>query len=555
MHSKVLSRGALCLFALAVACNSVIGADPGKPTGAGGAGGGAPGSGGSGGTMAPDAGPCSDQPETPAPIPLSPDPSTPIPGPSLSLAWSGGEPPYEVELAFDAAFTDPVPGLSPLSTDQATVEVAGLNGGKLYWRVRSLGGCGPSAFSEPARLHVTCNPVQLTATADESEIAGAIAWNPIDKEYGVTLTKGSPSKIYFARVDRLGDLLSAPIEITGPSLPYPDVGYQSHSLAYVASTDRWVVTYHREGADQAYATLFDDAGTALATYELDDGGDSERQSVSYHPDADMIVTSNDVGGSPWTTRVHRFDGALTFLSPSTDAAMGPSSTYDGAFGSSLALPGLAGSAHYAAVAFQYRHAVSPALYHLMLQLIRLDDGTILWPPGTQYSTIAGRQLVAGVTGPEPMLEWNPTDRVLAVAYGRDNGVAWGMDNDVFLMLVDPLTASVLVPTIHLNAAAPSTSARMFVKVAWDGEELLALWIDGRAGANHYDLRLTKLSSAGTVLGAGDYRYDHPGDVNSLDGGPARAVVGHDGIHAMVYHHLDAGQTNRDVWLCIEPAYD
>lgn len=73
---------------------------------------------------------------------VSPSNGGSVPGPDITMTWTGGTPPYKVELAFDAAFTDLV--MPPIATPSTSVTVPNINGGRFYWRVTSVGGCGPS---------------------------------------------------------------------------------------------------------------------------------------------------------------------------------------------------------------------------------------------------------------------------------------------------------------------------------------------------------------------------------------------------------------------------
>jgi hypothetical protein len=380
-----------------------------------------------------------------------------------------------------------------------------------------------------------------------------VVWNASDKEYGVLFVKGSPSKLYFARVDRLGALLFGPAELTGASMPPVFGGYQSPMLAYVASSDTWAVVYHREGPDQAYVTLFDDSATELATRELEDGSDSEFQSVVYHPQVDMIVTSNDTGGSVWDTTVHGFNNALgTPAQMVLNATQGSAFPYNGAFGSIVAMPGLNGAPPSAMVAFHYRASTNPPLFHGMIQSVDLAGKGVKWPKGG--ASIAGKTFAHDVKhSPFPLMAWSPEAQVIGLTYIRDIDGAWDAENDAFFVIIDPSTGSPLMAPAHLNAAAPAKAHQMFVQVAWDGEEFLVSWNDARDVQADRRVRMTKFNGAGAQLGSGDFLYPHAGNLVATTS-VGRGVTGHDRIHTLAYAHRSSNADNTDVWLCIEPEY-
>lgn len=491
-------------------------------------------------------------PSTPAI--LSPMPGTTVPGGSITLQWSGGMSPYQVEVAFDAAFNDPV--TPPITTGDQSVTVDGLNGGYFYWRVRSLGGCEASEPTAPAELHATCKPIKLASSLGLSYYASAIAWNAKDREYGIVYTRfeGGAHHIVFVRTDRLGNTIFGPMELTGPLMPDPSTGgYQNPTLAYVASMDRWATAYHREGADQSYVTLFDDSGGVLATQALDDGSDSEAQSVSYEPDLDRIVTSTDHGGAPWNTYVQQFDVSLNPVGTSVSASNCTASPYDGAFGGAITLPGLSGQGPAALALFDYRESFPPGVHDLFAQRVDLTTGALAWDNGA--NECAGRQIVPSL-GPDlsifPSMDWKPDEENVGVAYNVHPPA--NISADVYFTMIDPKSGSVLTPPTLLNTGAPKKAFTAQPKVAWDGEEFLAMWNDGRDQNQYGQIRMTKLDAAGNVIGSGDALFPLDGWVNWIPNWAGRGLVGHDRIHTFLIRHQQMNGAPSEVWMCIEPAY-
>ncbi len=124
------------------------------------------------------------------------------------------------------------------------------------------GALGAAAGAAPSSAG--CDPINLTTNPAVDQRAPAIAYNAADREYGVVFFQKSgsitnPWEAAFVRTDLAGNILApGPTVISGSSLPPIGAGYMTSDLAYVPSTDRWVVSYHREGPDQAYVTMFDD---------------------------------------------------------------------------------------------------------------------------------------------------------------------------------------------------------------------------------------------------------------------------------------------------------
>lgn len=495
-----------------------------------------------------------------APVLASPGDGATVPGGPIALQWSGGAGPYEVEIAFDAAFTDPVASVSPITTSASSVTVTGLNGGYFYWRVRSLGGgdCAGSAPTAPAELHVTCTPFKLASGPVLSYYASALAWNAEDHEYGVALSRVEAGKYHllFARVDRLGKIVFGPTELSGGSLPDPSSGgYQNPSLAYVTSTGLWATAYHREGDDQSYVSLFDDSGTVIATQALDDGSDSEFQSVSYDPGLDRLVISSDHGGSPWNTYVQRFDTALNPVGASVNVSNCTGGENSCNTGLALTLPGLAGVGSSALAVFDVRESLASDTHRLFGQRVDLTTGAVAWPKGGGAGASDGVELAASPGSGLSFLatlDWNPDGQNVGVAYTVQPPVVGAVAN-VYFATLDPETGTMLSPAALLNTGAPGKAHRTMPKVAWDGEEFLATWMDGRGPAQGA-IRMTKLSSSGAVIGGGDVLFPQAGWSNGLSAWTGRSLVGHDRIHAFVSNHRDTQESPNEAWMCIEPAY-
>ncbi len=431
-----------------------------------------------------------------------------VPGPSVTLRWSGGLGPYEVELAFDPLFERPVPGLSPRTTRASSLTVDGLGGGYFYWRVRCTA-CDPEEVSEVRELHVTCAPVELAEGVVPESVA--MAWNDEDQEYGIVFAQGDPPRLALLRTDRLGAVISGPTPVAG--MPGAVAAGQL-GVVHVASPDRWAVVAPME--DGQALLLIDDDATVVPDSGPDPLTGNGRHDVAYHPWMDQIVTVNDDDQAP---RVVVADGDRT-LAWEIDAAQ----QWGGRGRAIITLPEPDHRPKYALVAYTRGGEI-------LLTRIDLYEGTAheLDAP------------LAQVSGGSPALRmaWDLEDGIAGLVYtdGRDAG------DDAHFIVFDPATGHSFGRRTDLNAAAPRSVQPGSPRLAWDGEELLVGWVDGRDPSAGPRLRLTRLDPLGRPIGAGDSL--HASD--AVSGPPA--IVGHDRVHALAYTSGDR------LFLCIEPPHE
>jgi hypothetical protein len=292
----------------------------------------------------------------------------------------------------------------------------------------------------------------------------------------------------------------------------------------------------------------------LATQELDDGWDSEAQSVAYEPDIDRIVTMTDHGGDAWNSYVQQFDTSLNPVGASIDASTCAGFPNDGAFGAMITLPGLSGLGPSAFTVFEFRESYPPDIHHLFGQRVDLTNGALAWPSGVD--ACAGKKVVTSPGDGSRFLsgiDWDPAHQNVAVAYTVNPG-QWGPVTDAYFTVVDPKSGAPLAPVTHLNAGGPGKAFTEMPKVAWDGEEFLTLWMDGRDPPVYAQIRMAKFDASGNVLGGGDALLQLPGWSNGIPTWTGRALVGHGRIHAFVSNHRDTDMSQNEVWMCIEPAY-
>ncbi len=490
------------------------------------------------------------------PLILSPSNGATVSGGSVTFEWCGGCAPYEVEIAFDNAFNDPV--MMPVMVNTPSVTVNGLNGGRVYWRVRSMGECSTGVFSEGGEAHLTCAPILLKTDPMYDYAPSAIAWNEKDKEYGVLLTRLDAGIVHieFLRTDRLGNIVFGPAEVSSPLMPSFDwAGYLSPDLVYVASSDRWATVYHREGNDQSHVTVFDDNGTVLSSKGLDFGSDTEAHSITYHPETGQIVTSTDHSVSGlWETYIQRFDASLTQTGLSVNVVDSIGYPHNGLYGTVVAMPGLMNAGPSIFTVWEGWDSISPDdIFGLYGQRIDLPTGTLAWPSGFY---MAGKKLIPNA-GPNTYystsIAWNSTDQnlLLAYTYGPSR---WAFNTDIQAAIVDPIGGTLLTVPVHLNTGVSGKAWGTMPKVAWDGEEFLVLWTDGRNAALGGEIRMTKLTGGGQILGGGDKLFAQPGWANRIHSWTPKAMVGHDGIHAFVYYREDVQGELHSAYLCIEPPY-
>ena len=407
---------------------------------------------------------------------------------------------------------------------------------------------GSSTDTTGEEIELPC-PLNLSNDPLSSQVTPSVAYNPVDREYGVIYR--SDSVLWFVRVDDMGRIVFGPQELSGTTLPAVLGGHLGPDLDYVASTDQWSVSYHQEGPDRPYVTLFDDSAQEISTVELLYGTDSEAQTVSYHPGMDRIITSNDFS-QPWTTLIHQFDNTLS-LQDTFDSTQssGPAVTS----GSLELLLGL-GGAHRAIV---QAYVQQGAQYHLILQLLDLDMGAGEWAVGESFAGVAGRA-IAGVpinaARPFTSMAWAPDEGVLGVAYANIQTVG-GHDDDVYLTTVDPLTGNVLTPThVYLNAAAPSMAAAASPWIAWDGDEFLAIWREtSNAPDVFFEAYIGKfgVDADGDLITIGSGRFPLTHSGWSLNGSYS-SLIGVDGIHVFAYGLQEVDGGDWEVFLCFEPPY-
>lgn len=499
-----------------------------------------------------------------APLVLaSPADGETLAGPAVTLTWSGGLAAYEIDVAFDPDFREPVPGLSPLVSERPEVRVEGLSGGYFYWRVRCPS-CGPNVASEVQEIHVTCAPVLLAEAPALGPMSAAVAWNAVDHEYGIIFADGAPAKLQFVRTDALGRVVFGPAPVTDPPQLAPALtkssGAHDPTLAYVASHDRWAVAYRmaREGTeDHSYAFLFDDEGRILSDRPLNSGFDAELHSITYSEHHDRIIMITDHAGiAPeagdsypylWSPRVEIFDADLSAIGGAIDVSQGQA-----LYPSLALLPDLEGGGDQALVSFTHMDLEGNRTDHLAMQRLDLATGELRWPAGISTPRVAGKIVAPGVRlFSQSRLAWMPEAELAAFTYTDRGPTKPAYRSDAYIGLLDPRTGELRSPPRHLNAAAPrATYVYGAPQAAWDGEELLVLWNDDRDGDGEGQVRMSRMDGAGTPIVEDVLLRPEPG--RTLVAMVGQAVVGHDRIHAVVYSHNASPEDPNGLWLCIEP---
>lgn len=419
-------------------------------------------------------------------------------------------------------------------------------------------GAEPSA--PPSRAGSDTHALVALTTSPTLDTDVALAWNPVDEEYGIVFHTGySPSKLSFMRVDRAGRILFGPAAIHDEpqreALPKAVGGARNPSITYVTSSDRWAIAYHMgeaESADQAYAFIVDDHGTVYPGVALDDGGDSEAQSITYSAARDELLTSVDhvsarPAGASWAPRVQRFHTDLSrTMAPPVDVSRGMATNP-----SHVELPGFRGRDELAFAAFNHIDEAEQRTDHLFAQLVDLTSGSLEWGPGTSRPEVAGKVLVEDVGWRSPSrLAWSPESQLVALTY-TDIKDGSRRRNDAFFALINPETGAPHSPWIHLNQAAPGRMDPGAPQVAWDGEEFLVAWNEDPDGEGLSSARVLRVDADGGTIGAAQPLHEGIDDV--AVSGAGLAMVGHDGIHAVIYTSgVDRAAEDRTLWLCIEP---
>jgi hypothetical protein len=582
-----------CTFALG--CNEVFDINVGEtlPNGAaggnGGAGGGnggaGSGSGGAGGGNGGDGGGCVPQPEICGngidedcngvtddipPLTIVKPIAGDTPGGSVTFQWSGGAKPYFVEIAFDPNFQKPWtnPDGTPkiFETNDQSIAIDGLNGGNVYWRVRSKG-CNTDTYVDGGKLHLTCKPVLLTENPTSNSYQPSIARNPSNGEYGVVFVQIESGTTYldFLRTDRLGNVVFHPVHLPVPQTLTGDV---HPDLAYIPNVNRWAVTYLvevSEASKKAHVLLLDDNGSSVGAQPLGYGAGSETQSVSYSPITDQILTLTDHFVGVAEPYLERFDASLTKIGSVIDIGESNMSNCNGQFGTMTQMPGLEEGKDSAFMAFDYyESALNNSLHHLFIQRATFPsaNGVLTWPKGTTVDCYNGKMLVSGLEGQVevdvsylPASAWNPGEHNIGLVYARRNELLpKDTLTDAYFALVDPEMGVLLSALKPLHSGAEKFEFPEMPEIAWDGEEFLVLWNDGRDDNKSRHIRMSKFTAKGELVGSGDQELKLEGKDNAIPGWSGKSLVGHDNIHTLVGQRWEESSSTTNVWMCIEPPY-
>lgn len=467
-----------------------------------------------------------------------------VPGPSVTLAWSGGVGPYQVELAFDPAFQELVRPLHLRPLSETSVVVDGLPGGRFYWRVRCPG-CGPDGISDAGELRVTCIPRRLADDVAPGE--AALAWNERDGEYGVVFTRGEPPALHLLRTDRLGNVIFGPAPLENPDrspVLDPAGGIGTPALVYVPSEDRWAITARGEDSGEVVLALVDDnarvLGSGLLWLEstvLGTTSEGEGYDVRYHPLTRQVLALSDGEGA---ARIDAFDGDLSPAIRVTHPGAAPGSRI-------LELTAPQEGTWKVLLAAPHAPASDGAPLSLALVIVDLRRGYLSYPRDLPDGTTGITLGQAGTVPPTLRMAWNQQDDVVGLVYTEAApGAPAGLS--AHFLAIEPFAGHLGLWRTRLTEEA--TVKEGSPRVAWDGEEYLVGWIDARDADAGEALRLTRFDGVGRILRTADLSY---ADLTETDDEIRRppAIVGHDRIHTIAYVSDRAG-ARTSLSMCIEP---
>lgn len=503
----ITARGAwMALLVGTAGCNAIFGTDPGEPI---------------------------------SPILLvSPAASQSVSGPRVTLSWSGGLPPYEVDLALDDQFELLVPRSPPALVSTTRLTLEGLKAGHYYWRVRCTG-CARWEESEVRALHVACAPRILAE--DVTAASAAVAWDAEDGEYGVAFTRGQPPRLYFVRADQAGEAITEPREIVdtrGAAALAAGVGVEPPAI--VASRDRWAIAVRAAGADEVTLLAVNDDAVAEARNEVEaDREETRGYDIHYHERIEHLLVTVRTDES---TFVSLFDGYLT------PALTGSAIRVEGARGALLALPSLATSSLKSVVASIV--STEDDRSALALQLMDHSNGALKAPIRSEHGVTPQELPTAeGALSALPMA-WAP--ELFRIGLVEEYG------GDLRFLAIEPRTGDILpcpsrfldiqdgilseCPPLNVDRVSKAQAGS--ARISWDGEEFLVAWLDEADGSR---LRYARLDNQGA--GGADDTLAEPGGEDDVHGQPS--LVGHDGLHAIAYSAGPPGGA-ADLFLCVDP---
>lgn len=392
--------------------------------------------------------------------------------------------------------------------------------------------------------------------------SATVAWDPDDREYGIVFAEGAPRKLRFARVDALGRIVLPATPVVDipqlQSVPSQDAGASMTSIAAVGP-DRWVIAYVMTGSgtsDQGHVFLVDDEGHILHdSIAIDNGLDTESVNVAYSSATGQILVTADrlSAEGVWSPHLFRFDADLSPLGAPVDTSAGQA-----LLGCMVPLPELEGAGGSAMVSFTYMDLEGERTDHLAVQRVDLATGTLGWPSGSSTPGAAGQVIMPDVgLFTQSRMAWIPEAQRLAFAYTEKNAPRDdpSSSSDAHFGMIEPSSGAPMASFTRLNAENPQSVAYFGApEVAWDGEELLVLWVERSTSESGLRVRMTRFDSAGRRLGEGERLLREDAESISING-YGRAIAAHDGIHAVIYTELFSSSTLARVALCIDPPCD
>ncbi|HRI67381.1 MAG TPA: hypothetical protein PK156_24225 [Polyangium sp.] len=109
----------------------------------------------------------------------------------------------------------------------------------------------------------------------------------------------------------------------------------------------------------------------------------------------------------------------------------------------------------------------------------------------------------------------------------------------------------------LNSQAPKSAFSEMPEIAWDGNEFLVVWNDGRVEGGPRQVAMRKFDGTGKPIGDKEQILSTDLDPKlhtTIPGWSGKSVIGHDGLHVIVGQQRADVASPSSVWMCIEPPY-
>lgn len=506
--------------------------------------------------------------DIPLPTIVAPSPGDTRAG-NVTFEWTGSIGPFIVELARDEQFTQNVQSI-PAESNSLTLSIPA--GGDLHWRVRSDSACGRTDFAYGGKLHVTGTPILLRNALDGiSAYQPSIAWNPVDKEYGIVFVVEDAvgTRLEFIRTDAKGQILAGGLEKPISINVVQKLGTTPHpTIAYVSDNDSWAIVLQPETPSSPVACLIDDQGTVLVSpvVFLDAVG-SKTHDVDYDKSFQkLIVSTSFQNGDSEGMYVSFFDNNLLEKASFFAIAGQPPYPQKASHGRMVAMSGFSKAMNHAVfTSFDLRFkALDGKTWSHNAFVERVDYDTsamsLKWAWGfSDTNGDASSYIGKSVYDPQtlgvamvPAMAWNEKDASVGIAMTlqRDSD-PMATSDDVVLLLVDPSTGNAKNPVV-LNQKVKQSAFPETPAIAWDNDEFLVMW-NARDSSGGRQIRMSKTNGSGNVVSTGAQVFLSGSHQVALPGGSEKALVGHDGIHTFVFEAWDDPKA-KSISLCIEPPY-